>query len=693
VANSDGAQPRDGAGGGRDASRRLARRCAAARALAATWALATLALLAAPASAAAQPTPAPPRVLDGPSAAIPTPTGLGSAVARDGTGGIVYLKQVAGVPHVFLAPLVGGVLDAPLQLDGSLPGPSSQPVLAASNGGALVVAFINGGALYAITRPSATSALSRPRWLAGGASNPALRMSQFGKAYVAFTAAVSGGFDVRAAYFNAGRWALESAPLNSRPGDDAGTGAGRPAVAVAGDGVALVAWGESGHIYVRRVWAATSSVALARADGSLPGCAELSADEPAVGTGGDSSYAAVAFHERLSCGGAIESRVVENRLQASAFDGEVPADALGSPPSDGADDPAVVVAEYGSGWVTSSHTGSENGYALALGTGEVAAAHVDQLGSLAGTTAPDVTPAMAGYYSSAIAWQRDPGTAGPAEIRMRYGDPSGALSPELVLSSPSDGPTDAANGLTDAGNVAGEVLVAWAQRTASGEEIVTDQLYTPPSAPAPLDPPRYMRTTRPHLAWAPSGELWGPVTYTVALDGHELAQTRATAVDVASPLTQGRHTWQISATNAVGLASGPRTAALFVDTIAPQIMAFTLTGSRRAGAALRVHVVASDARNTVPAAEASGVKSILVRWGDRSSEVIRAWRDHVYAKPGRYRITIVVTDRAGNVTRSVMTIRVKPKPKAKSKPESKPTPTGSGGSPIHRPRHAATIPG
>ncbi len=678
--------------GTRGATSGVSRFAAGARALLlALSLLGALDLFGVPGAARAQPTPAAPRVIDGPSTAIPTPTGLASAVARDGTGGIVYLKQVGGVAHVFLSPLVGGVFGTPVELDGGLPGPASQPVIAASNGGVLVAGFIDGTTLYVTQRTGAGAPISAPRRLAGGAANPSLEMSAFGKAYLAFTLLDGAGADVRVAYYHAGRWALESAPLNLTPADDAGRGGGRPAVAAAGDGVAIVAWGEAGHVYTRRVWATAPSVVVAQADAPLPGCTEIAADEPAVGSGGDSSYATVAFHEELSCGGLTESRVLDNRLEGSQFTGEVAVDALGTPPADGADRPAVAVAEYGTGWVTSEHTTSEDGYAVALGSDEVPAARIDQLNSLPGTTNPYVTPAMAGYYSSVIAWQRDPGTAGPAEIRMRYGARDGTLGPELVLSSPAQGPADAANGLAAAGNVSGEVLVAWAQMNPSGEEIVADQLYTSPGAPSATTH-RYARTTRPRLTWAPSGELWGPVSYTVALDGASLGQTGANSLQLLAPLAQGPHAWQVAATNPAGLTSGTSTARFFVDTIPPRVTVLTLGGLRRAGKELHLHVVATDTPPGLPAADGSGIDRILVRWGDGTMDVVRNWRYHVYAKPGRYRVTVRVSDRAGNVTTVVLSIRVKPKPKRKSKSKSKSTgspgtgsasvpglPSGSGG--------------
>ncbi|MGB2711910.1 MAG: PKD domain-containing protein, partial [Conexibacter sp.] len=45
----------------------------------------------------------------------------------------------------------------------------------------------------------------------------------------------------------------------------------------------------------------------------------------------------------------------------------------------------------------------------------------------------------------------------------------------------------------------------------------------------------------------------------------------------------------------------------------------------------------------------SGVKTINVTWGDRTApETIRRGAQHAYARPGRYVVRVVVTDRAGN---------------------------------------------
>ncbi|HSC04636.1 MAG TPA: hypothetical protein VLC49_15000, partial [Solirubrobacteraceae bacterium] len=310
-----------------------------------------LALLAAgllASAARAQPSPAPPTVIDGPSAAITSLNGL--SVARDGTGAVVYEKAA----HVFVSALVGGQFQTPVEVDAGLPAGSSQPVIAAGNGGVLLIAFINAAQLYVVSRASTTAPYGAPAPLAAPATNPSLQMSNLGKAYLAFTVGDGAGDDVRAAYWAGGGWSLEAAPLNAvAPGDDAGTGTGAPAVATAGDGVAIVTWGEAGHIYARRVWGTAPSVVDEQADvGSVSGCGEVSVGEPAVASGGDSSYADVAFREVVSCPGVQQARVLVNRLRGSQFDGAVPADGLAAG-GESAGDPQVVMTEYGQGFVTS----------------------------------------------------------------------------------------------------------------------------------------------------------------------------------------------------------------------------------------------------------------------------------------------------------------------------------------------------
>jgi hypothetical protein len=606
---------------------------------------------------------APPVAIDGPSPAIVELSGM--SIARDGTGGVAYLRNVGGSPRVFVSRLLGGSFGPPQQVDATLGGPSSQPVIAAGNGGGLIVAFINGGALYVVQAGSAAQGISAPAAFAGGASNPSLQMTTFGKAYLAFTVADGAGDDVRTAYYDKSAWALETAPLNVTSGDDAGTGAGRPEVGAAGDGVGVVVWGESGHVYSRRVWGTSPSIVTEQADSPLPGCTEQSADNPTVGVQGDSSYAAVAFQETLTCGGQQQQRVLLNRLHASTYDGVGPVDGLAAGSADGAQAPQVVTSEYGAGWVVSTRDGSNpldwnQLFATALANNASSRGTV-RVDSLPNASAPNAVAATAGLFSNVIAWEQSPGTSGPPEIRARFSPRSG-LGPEMIVSSPQQGPTDAAAGLAAGGDINGDGAVAWVQGAAGGRAILAAQLYQSPGAVHALDNRVFTRSATALLTWSAAREAWR-LLYAVTLDGVGVGQITNTAFRTA-PLLNGPHTWQVTASNPAGLTSVSGPATVFVDTVAPTVK-FRVRGTRRIGSRLRAFVTAKDEPPAgEPATDASGVSKVTVRWSDHTLirlGLTRPRSSHAYARPGRYRITATVTDRAGNVTRVVESVKIKPK--------------------------------
>jgi hypothetical protein len=620
-------------------------------------ALGVLAALSSP--ALAQPSPAPPAVIDGPGTAI---AGLGGlSVARDGTGGLVYLKTVSGVQRVFVSALVGGRFQTPVQVDAGLAAASSQPVIAAGNGGVLLIGFINSGQLYVADRASTTGSFGLPQPLAGGASNPSLEMTNFGKGYLAFTVVDGAGHDIRAAYYTGGTWALESAPLNAVPADDAGTGSGAPSVAAAGDGVAIVAWGEGGHVFTRRVWGTAPSIVDEQADvSSVSGCAEVSAGGPAVAAGGDSSYADVAFQEVLSCGGALQSRVLVGQLVGSEYNGVSPSDGLSSPGAEGADQPKVAMTEYGAGFVTSARETSDDVVAMELGNNG-AMGPVAQINSLAAASPPYAVPAVAGLFSDLITWQQNPGSAGPAEIRVRYQPRNATLDPELVVSSPSQGPTDAARGLVASGDSGGDAAIAWVQGSPAATEIVVDQLYEPPGSAAPAKSFLYSRGARPLLTWSPASAGWGPITYSVKVDGIVVAQTAADSIRVPAALIDGTHGWQVVAINPAGLTNSSKAARVFVDTVAPLL---TVTGSNsvpvETPVALRLRY-RDVPPHGLPTSAASGVEELTIRWGDRTVTHIKPATHrivHSYGRAGRYTITVTVSDRAGNRRTAVRHVRI-----------------------------------
>jgi hypothetical protein len=610
-------------------------------------------MAAVPATAGAQPpVPAPPVTIDGPSSDITSLSGM--SIARDGTGGIVYLKNVGGVPHVFVSRLVSGSFQAPQQLDSAFVGASSQPVIAAGNGGVLLVAFVNTGGLFAVDSATTSSGFQPPVQLGSGASNPAIQMSNFGKAYLAFTVAAGSGDNVRAAYYFQGSWSVESAPLNVNPGDDAGTGAGRPAVATAGDGVGTVVWGEAGHIFSRRVWATTPSVVFEQADvASLGGWRESSAGLPDAAAGGDSSYVGVVFQETFTNGSQHQDRVLMNRLHGSQYDGINEADGLSTPGSDGTDDPQIAMAELGYGLVTSGRESSHQVFAGTLGLNGIFQG-AGQIDSTLNLGSPDVVPATAGLASFVVAWQNQGVLA--TEIHARYWALSTGFAPETVISDPSLGPTDAGRGLVDGGDVNSDLAVAWVQGSGSSTRIVAAQQYQEPGAPQARKNLAYDAKVRPSVGWNPANDLWGPVTYSVSVDGVQLGSTAATNFRVPAPLGQGPHTWNVTATNPAGLSAVSPNARIWIDTVRPSLR-WRLTGKRKAGQTIRLVLAYADV-----APGSSGVYYVQIRWGDGSSSPLRPGvhdKAHAYRRAGRYLVTVIAKDRAGNTSTVARRINIK----------------------------------
>jgi hypothetical protein len=627
---------------------------------------AEVAALAGPAAAATRrsPTLAPANtVVDGPSADVTSLNGL--AVARDGTGSLVYLKNVAGVAHVFVSGLRSGAFQAPVQVDSGLVGPSSQPVIAATNGGLTLVAFINAGQLYVAQQANALSTWQAPVALYGsGASNPSLSISTFGKAYLAFTAVGPGGHDIRADYFNQGQWAAVSAPLDANVSDDAGAGTARPQVATAGDGTAIVAWGENGHIYTRRVRGTAPSIAFQQADPpSFVGFNEVSADQPVVGTGGDSSYAAIAFHEVVSSGGVKQSRVLVNRLRAGQYDGAVAADTPVGPGGEGAINPRVAVTEFGTGWISAQGDAPNNAFITSLTTNDSVASHA-QLNGLPEAGAPDTVPATAGIVSTLLAWQQYGGSSPMPEIRVRYSPDGVQLDPDLIVSTPNLGAANADLGLFAGGDLAGDAAIAWVQSNGSQNQIVTAQLFQAPKAFAPSTGFAYSTSANPLLTWSAPSELWGPLTYTVKLDGAVVGSSQSPALRTVAPVTQGRHVWQVVAANLAGQTSTDRASVVFVDSLPPQVRA-QITGVRHIGDLLHIYVRDTDRPPGLPSSAGSGVVSLQVKWGDGTKAFIKHAASHVYHRRRTYTVTVIAFDRAGN--RTVVTKKVKITTKSKHK--------------------------
>ena len=195
------------------------------------------------------------------------------------------------------------------------------------------------------------------------------------------------------------------------------------------------------------------------------------------------------------------------------------------------------MGEFGHGLVTAVHDDSGQLFAELLGTNGFAFGTI-RLDSLDNTAAPLPVATMAGSSTDLVAWQQNSGPGTPAEIRARYSADGFSFGPELVISSPALGPTNAAGGLAAAGDFSGKVALAWVQGTGDSTQIVVDQLYQPPSAFAATAKFRYVRSARPVLSWSQSRDHWGPVRYAVTIDQAQIYQTSSTSLLVPGLLGQ-----------------------------------------------------------------------------------------------------------------------------------------------------------
>jgi len=400
---------------------------------------------------------------------------------------------------------------------------------------------------------------------------------------------------------------------------------------------------------------------------AFQGWQEVSATEPVIAAGGDSTFAAVSFVEQLSSGPARASRVLLNRLHGSRYDGVVSGDGTSNGAPEGAGQPAVADTEYGEGFQTSALSSSHEIFATTLTSNDSPQATF-RVDSIPNSGPPDAAPANAGLVSTFIAWQQDPGISGVPEIRLRYAPDGVDLNPEQIVSSPSLGPTHADRGLVTAGDASGDAAIAWVQGTGAGSQIVAAQLFQTPGGFVAQHAFSYSSTPLPVLAWTGAAELWGAPQYTVAIDGSPVATTTATQAAPTVALANGRHSFLVTAANVAGLTTTDPLASVFVDTVAPQISA-RITGKRIVRSRLHLHVRYADLPPAgVPASAASGVLTVAVNWGDGTvNRIRRTDSSHVFKRKRLYTVTVIAFDRAGNETVVIEKIRVKPKPKPKPK--------------------------
>jgi len=303
-------------------------------------------------------------------------------------------------------------------------------------------------------------------------------------------------------------------------------------------------------------------------------------------------------------------------------------------------------------------------------------------------------PGAATARKMLVAWQVTP-AGGTPELHARYRD-GGDFGAEQAISQPQYGPTDAANGLLAAGDDTGDIAVAFMQ----GGAIMFAAIDQPPGRFAPVQLSGFQRSARPTLSWTSSTEAWGRY-FRIAIGGAQAGVTGRRSFRPSASLGQGVHTWQVTALDRRGQSYAASATTVKVDSVAPYALA-RLSGVQQAGARLKLTLRALDtatgAAIPTPGVATSGVRQIVVDWGDRSArQSILHGATHAYRKAGRYTLRIVVVDGAGNRTTLRARLRIGKAPKGKARRHgrtpllvlSSPAPMPAARQPARRAQRAA----
>ncbi|HEX2015573.1 MAG TPA: hypothetical protein VGN69_02680 [Solirubrobacteraceae bacterium] len=587
----------------------------------------------------------PGETIDGPSADVQRLGGL--ALARDGSGGVVYIKRDAGLDHVFVSRLVLGALSAPERVDAGLSGIASSAVIAAGDNGRLAVAFLSGTALYTTVLGHQGARFSAPQLVADSATSPALGMSIHGAGYLAFD--VPGlPARVRVAHLGLKATSFDLAPdvLNVDASRNAGDSeAKRPRVNVSADGTALVAWGEDGsdartHVIARRVVGTSLSVAPQDVTmESLDGHGGGSADSPQVRLQDNGSLGWIVFRQSFNDSGTQRTRTLARRLVGSLYDPPFKVDGLAFPAPEGSDPPSFDLTGYGDGVVAVGLASSHQtivGSLLSMSFETPGRAD-----SQPNTIAPDPVVAIGENDRGLVAWQQSTGPADPATMRARELD-QGALGTETPLSTAGRGAVDATLGVEAHADQQGDVAVAFVQGGITDRRIVVAEDTQPPRRFQTLFTRAFKRQRRPTLAWQPAKAFFSAVTYRVLIDGHALGATTSTRWMSPRAIPDGVHRLVVRAVDRHGQSTPSRPASLRIDSTPPRVRVAVH------GASVTVTVVDVVAARASGRRQSSGMGSVHISWGDGNSSSGAA--THHYGH-GSHTLRVVAVDRAGNVAR------------------------------------------
>ncbi len=610
----------------------------------------------------------PATTIDGPSENI---VGFGGvAMAEDGTGGLVYLKRVDGVAHVFVSRYVEGRWQAPIRVDTGQPFAASWPRIGAANGGELVVVWATPFAtegelpvdeLVGATLSSGSSSfgpaiLIDPNIGDGTGTSPDIAMSATGQADVVYRV-VNRALQnvipllrpgdviesVRAAHYNGQRWARlgtinRNAGVSMRPP----TSANAPQLAIGPTGNGVIVWQEPDEEGVARIWA--RRLFGSTLDYVLPVSATSFSGAP-VGNDADGASVAisklgqaeVAYRQSVGPGSPLPGpRIFLNTLpdgesaDGSRFTGAAIVDSAVSggaaaqvgPPSIDIDDRQDVRLVYDANGTPRVIEGNDRGLSAALSLspafvgGELAAASV-------------MNPTGGGVS----AWPSADAHGDPA-VSVLEDFPGGAAQTALVSGGAGGEVAELAVGRSGLG----DGIVGFRQGPLGNAAIVATQATAPPVKFILTAPRGWVTPAAASVSWLPALSANGPLRYRVVLDG----RVQATPAGVfslridARGLGSGTHRAQVLATDLDGQATLSSTATLRVDGTPPTVQITKSFGG--SGVSINIRDPNSGVQKS----------ALSVSFGDGRQVAKRARVSHRYGRAGIYTVVVHVGDKVGN---------------------------------------------
>ena len=616
--------------------------------------------------------------IDGPSENI---VGFGGvAMANDGSGGLVYLKRVDGVAHVFVSRYAGGKWQTPIRVDDEQPYAASWPRIGAAEDGELIVVWATPYAtdkgrpvdefLGAVLGPG-SAAFDQPVIIDsdiryGTGTSPDLAMSSTGQADVVYRVVNEGESnipllrpgdvveEVRVAHFDGARWS-NLGQVNGDPGVSMRppTEANAPKIAIGPTGNGVVVWQEPNIEGVARIWA--RRLFGSTLDYVLPVSAETfdgapigqDADAPSVAVSW-LGQADVAYRQAAGQGSPLpgpriflnilpngESKSGAEFLGASIVDSAVSGgdEANIGAPSIDIDEKEDLRLLYDSNGTPRVIEGDDKGLTNALSLGPPFAG--------AETSAASVMNPQGGGVS---AWPSANPQGDPA-VAVREDFPSGAIQTALVSGGAGGEVAELAVGRSGLG----DGLIAFRQGTFGDAAIVAAQATAPASEVVVSAPKGWIKPSQALIAWEPALSADGPLRYSVVLDGRVLPAPAGALQMRLNPrgLGAGRHSVQLLATDIDGQSTLSAPSPLLIDGELPAVSVARAIGGY--GVSVRVH----------DSFTALAVHAIGVSFGDGHSARGRKRFVHRYARAGIYQVVVHVRDKLGNagVVRRLVSVR------------------------------------